>query len=69
MKGLKFTLVDTSTWTAFDSPYCHACKSRTNYALEALGTNYAYPSCANFECQEAVKNKILADMANSKVPA
>ena len=67
--SLDFHLKKTPEYIPFNQRQCRKCGVETLYVLEAVGRPYTYPSCANFECQEAVKNMILAAMARDKVSA
>ncbi len=47
---------------------CRACGEHTNLVVTAVGKGHSFPSCATYECQEVVKNKILAALAAERKP-
>lgn len=71
MRGIHFHLNDKMPkYMSLSMRKCRAlCGHVADHMLEAVGTDYSYPCCPTIECQEAVKNQILADMAKDKVLA
>ena len=69
MSRLSFELIKMPAWILLDDRHCRACDARTSYALNAVGESHTFPSCADVECQEVVKNKIMAAIAKSKQSA
>lgn len=49
---------------------CRGCwKMSSESAVRAVGTNYLFAACSEFECQEAVKSQILASLASCRKPS
>ena len=48
---------------------CRGCEDQpSEFVLRVEGTNHAFAACPEFECQEKVKNLILASLAANRRP-
>lgn len=66
---MKFRLEKCPATFSSEDRICRGCEDvRSEFVLKAVGTNYSFASCATCECQETVKNKILAALAQNKKP-